>query len=303
MNNNKDNSTKRNPLISLAKRTKSFSQRLCVLACIIFYSIFYGLIITISSPALAATLVTNTATANFSINGTTYQVSDSVQFTKDAVVPPSDVITLSKQADVTDAFIGDTVTYTLEVTNPNDHIQNNVSILDSLPASFHYLPNSALLNGTSLNASQVSISANQLTFTLGNIPANTTWTINYNVKVSAIGVAINKATAKTDSATSLQALSSINVTARTSSTIKFLTISDTGVDSIIPPTSYNDDQTGGKQWEEIDTITLPDGTTVTLPIPQPVVDATQYSLLDPIIIEVTDLDQNVNSTLIDTFFN
>ncbi len=296
MNNNKDNSIKRNPLSGLANGLTSLSQRLCVLACIIFYS----LLMMISSPALAAELVTNTATANFSINGTPYQVSDSVQFTKDAVVPPSDVITLTKQADVTDAFIGDAVTYTLTVTNPNDHTQNNVSIIDIIPANINYQLGSATLNGTNLNASQVSITANQLSFILGSIPANAVWTINYNATVAASGVAINTATAKTDSATSLQVSSAVNVTTRTPSTIKFLKISDTGVSSIIPPTSYNDDQSGGKHWQEVYTITLPDGTTITLPTPQPIIDATHYSLLDPIIIEVTDLDQNVNSTLIDT---
>ena len=296
MNNNKDNFIKRNPLIDLVEGVKSFNQRLCVLACIIFYST----ILTTSSPAIAAALVTNTATANFSINGIPHQASDSIQFAKDEVVAPSDIITLSKQADVSNAFINDLVIYTLKVTNPNNHIQNNVRILDSLPTNINYQPGSAMLNGTILNASQVFNTAGQVTFNIGNIPANTVWTIRYKAKALASGVAINKATVKTDSASSLQATSSLDVTARTPSTIKFLKINNTGVNLIIPPTAYNSDQNGGKLWQEVNTITLPDGTTITLPTPQPIVEATSYSLLDPIIIEVTDLDQNVNSTLIDT---
>jgi len=297
MNNNKDKSIKRKPLIDLVKGLQSFNQRLCVLACIIFYSLSMT-----TSPALAATLVTNTATASFSINGTTQQVSDSVQFTKDTVIVPSDTITLTKQADVNIAHIGDTVTYTLKVTNPNNHAQNNVKVLDILPSNISYQLGSALLNGTILNTSQVSISANQLSISLGNIPSNTTWVIDYKATVIVNGMAVNKATVKTDSATSTQASSSIEIKARTPSTIKFLKISDAGVTSIIPPTSYNDDQNGGKHWQPVNTITLADGTIATLPTPQPIIEATHYTLLDPIIIEVTDLDQNLNSTQIDTIF-
>ncbi|MEE9309555.1 MAG: hypothetical protein V3U64_00900, partial [Cocleimonas sp.] len=291
-----DNSSKRNPLSGLANGLTSLSQRLCVLACIIFYSLLF----TLSSPALAADLITNTATANFSINGVNKQLSNSVQFTKDTVVTPTDAITLSKQADVSNVSTGDTVSFTLTITNPNNHIQNDLTVVDILPANLQFQTGSTTLNGANLNANQVSLAGLQLSLSLGNIPAKATWIVNYQVKVSGSGVAINKATATTDSATSTQAQASLNITLRTPATIKFLKINDSGTPAIIPPTAYNDDQNGGKHWQSVNTITLANGTTVNLPTPQPLIDAPHYSLSDPVVIEVTDLDQNTDPTVIET---
>jgi len=296
MMNHRDKLKRINPLSGLAKGAKTFGQYLCVLACIIFYA---GITV-ISAPVYAETIITNTATANFSINGTTHQLSNSVQFTKDTVVTPSDVITLSKQANTPNVSTGDTLTYTLLVGNPNNHPLSNVRIQDTLPAGLNYQAGSAKLNNINLISSQVSYSGTQLSFTLGSMPTNANWTITYDVDVNTSGAVTNLAVAESDTATSSQAQATVNVALRTPSTITFLKINENGTDQIIRPTSYNSNQSGGKDWQEVNTITLADGSTVSLPNPQPLIDASQYSLLDPIVIQLEDLDQNTDPNVIET---
>jgi uncharacterized repeat protein (TIGR01451 family) len=89
---------------------------------------------------------------------------------------------------------------------------------------------------------------------------------------------------------------------RTPSTITFLRIDDVGTSSVIPPTSYNNGQSGAKGWQDVTTIKLADGSTIDLPTPQPLVEAGQYKISEPIVIQVEDLDQNTDSTKIDTIF-
>ena len=285
-----------NPLSDSVKGLNALSQCLAVLACIIFYA---G-IISFSAPVYAETIITNTATANYSINGTTHQLSDSVQFTKDTVVTPSDVITLSKQASTPNVSTGDTLTYTLTVANPNNHALNNVRIQDTLPAGLNFQAGTAKLNNANLNNSQVTYSGSQLSFTLGNMPANTSWTVTYDVDVNTSGAVTNRAVAESDTATSSQAQATVNVALRTPSTITFLKINENGTNQIIRPTAYNNNQSGGTDWQEVNTITLADGSTVSLPNPQPLIDASQYSLLDPIVIQLEDLDQNTDPNVIET---
>ena len=90
-------------------------------------------------------LITNTATANYTINGNNLNLSDSVQFTKDTVVVPPDVITLQKQTDSSTATVDDLVKYTLLVTNPNSGTLSNVTIEDTLPAGLFYQSGTAKL--------------------------------------------------------------------------------------------------------------------------------------------------------------
>lgn len=115
----------------------------------------------------------------------------------------------------------------------------------------------------------------------------------------------NKATASFSIYGTAQTQSSsaeLTANIRTPSTISFLRIDDAGTSSIIPATSYNDNQTGGKHWQEVSTIKLADGTIIDLPTPQPLVSANQYEISEPIVIQVKDLDQNIDSTKIDTIF-
>ncbi len=179
---------------------------------------FVLLISTVTFPTNveANTIITNTANANFSINGTALSLSDSIQFTKDTVVIPPDVITLQKQADINTATVGDTITYSLLVNNPNPGILNNVSIEDALPTGLVYKAGTAKLNNADINASQVSYTGTDLVINLGNIPANTLWTVTYQVTVTAsapVGTAINRATVKSDTATSTQSQVAVTITA------------------------------------------------------------------------------------------
>ena len=116
--------------------------------------------------------------------------------------------------------------------------------------------------------------------------ATVSFTINGVAQTKQSSVSLNKDT----------------VIQRTPSTITFLRIDDKGTDTVIPPTAYNDSQTGGKHWQEVGSITLADGSTIDLPTPQPLVEADQYEISEPIVIEVKDLDQNTDDTTIQTIF-
>ena len=202
------NSSKRVSFTGLATELKNLCQYLCVLACIIFYS---AIIIT-SSPAVAATLITNTATANYSIGGIPNQVSHSVQFTKDTVVTPTDIITLSKQASASSVEIGDLITYTLSIQNPNSTALNNLVLDDVVPTGLTYSAGTAKLNNIAIPNPNILYSGNLLKLTLGNIPANSTWIVSYQLEAITEGVKLNKATARTDTATSQIAQASTLVT-------------------------------------------------------------------------------------------
>jgi len=292
-------------LTALVKGFNTLCQSLSVL--ILFISLFIGFNLGFTQNLKAETsstnTITNTATASFSINGTAQTLSDSVQFTKDAVTPNS--MTLLKQANKDTATIGDLITYALTIKNPNANTLQNISVQDSLPAGLVYQPASATLNGNPLNTNQVANSGNTLIFTIGNLPATTTWSINYQLKVTTdtvVGLATNKAIVTSDSVASNTSRATVTIKpkVRTPSTIEFLTIDDAGVPTVVPPTSYNDNQNGGRHWQEINSIRLADGSSVDLPTPLPLVEAQQYSDAEPVIIQVTDLDQNLDSTKLET---
>jgi len=207
-NNNNSFNKRNNPFIDLIKNLKSFYQCLCMLACIIFYAA----LMAISAPALAAPIITNTATVNFSIEGTAQTLTDSVQFTKDAVVLPSDTIVLEKQASPVTLFVGEVVTYTLVVTNPNNHVLNNIVIQDTLPAGLVYQTGSSTLNTANINHTNINLVGSLLSITLGTMPANSTWKVSYKAVPNIAGNAlVNNAIVISDTATSSQAQASVKV--------------------------------------------------------------------------------------------
>ncbi|MGK0272808.1 MAG: putative repeat protein (TIGR01451 family) [Cocleimonas sp.] len=125
--------------------------------------------------------------------------------------------------------------------------------------------------------------------------------LTYKVKVNenaTPGDNINTAQAISDFASSVAVTASVKV--RTPSIINFLRISNTGVSSIIQPTAFNTNQDGGKNFEEIHNIPLLDGTSITLPTQQLIVASDQYTAGEPIVIEVIDLDQNLDTEKLDT---
>ena len=117
--------------------------------------------------------------------------------------------------------------------------------------------------------------------------------------IATVSFSINGVAQTKDSRVSL---AKNTVIQRTPSRITFLKIDDNGVDSVIPATSYNDSQSGGKHWQEVTTIKLADGSIIDLPTPQPLVESDQYEISEPIVIQVKDLDQNIDPNKVDTIF-
>ncbi|MEE9302628.1 MAG: DUF11 domain-containing protein, partial [Thiotrichaceae bacterium] len=100
----------------------------------------------------------------------------------------------------------------------------------------------------------------------------------------------------------------ITTISRTPSTITFFRISDTGTPVTLQQTSFADipatdaNFSSNVSWIPISEITLIDGTTTVLPDNKPIVPATQYTINEPIIIEVRDIDQNLDASVKETIF-
>ena len=212
-----------------------------------------------------------------------------------------DSLTITKTTTATNVLAGDVVDYSITLTNPLSRDLSNLIIKDTLPTGFIYQADSAKVNNIELPNTDVSVNANTVDFKIGPLAPSATMILTYKVTIteSALpGENINTAQAISDFASSLT--TTAKVTVRTPSTIKFLKISNSGVSSIIQPTSFNTNQQGGTNFVEITNITLADGSSITLPIQQPIIDATQYTAKEPVVIEVIDLDQNQDPTTLDT---
>lgn len=207
----------------------------------------------------------------------------------------NDNIILTKQANVDNANIDDVITYTVSVNNPAQHSLQNLVLQDMLPVGFIYESGSARIDSQPITANNIQVSGRSLQIKVASLDIGATLTITYKVKVTAnaeSGNAINQIQANSDYA--LSDLATATVKVRTPSVITFLQINESGIESVIPPTSYNDNQSGGRHWQEVDSITLPDGSIISLPTPQPLVEADEYTSSDPIVIQVRDLDQNLD---------
>lgn len=93
---------------------------------------------------------------------------------------------LSKVADKQRADIGDTVSYRLEAHNATATPLTKVSLVDTLPTSFLYVPGTARVqvNGTTLSV-EPAIANNQLTFQIGDLSAGARATITYRLRIGA----------------------------------------------------------------------------------------------------------------------
>ncbi len=95
---------------------------------------------------------------------------------------------------------------------------------------------------------------------------------------------------------------------RTPSTISFYKIADSGQAEPLPETSYANLPIGDENFsssvnlDPISSITLMDGSQARLPSSQPIKPATQYIVNEPIIVEVSDFDQNQDSNTVETVF-
>jgi len=212
-----------------------------------------------------------------------------------------DTLALTKTTTSNNVYAGDVVEYKVTLTNPLPRDLSNLKIIDTLPIGFNYLPNSATVNNVLLSSNDVFTSGNIIDFTIGTLASSSSIVLSYSTTINQNAVPgdnINTVQAISDFAGSLTATAMVKV--RTPSTINFLKISNSGINSVIQPTSYNTNQQGGKNFEEITNIILTDGTNITLPMSQPIIDANQYTTDEPVVIEVIDLDQNLDPTVLDT---
>ncbi|MFN7931273.1 MAG: isopeptide-forming domain-containing fimbrial protein [Blastocatellia bacterium] len=93
---------------------------------------------------------------------------------------------LAKVADKQRAEIGETISYRLEAHNATATKFTNVSLVDTLPQSFLYVPGTARVQveGATLSV-EPTIKNNQFTFVVGNLPAGARATITYRVRIGA----------------------------------------------------------------------------------------------------------------------
>jgi len=78
---------------------------------------------------------------------------------------------------------GDTITYTLTITNDSDFTAFGVIVQDSLPDGFSYVSGTTI--GTGWTASEPTISGNKLTWTVGNIASGGEVIINYDAQINS----------------------------------------------------------------------------------------------------------------------
>ncbi len=213
----------------------------------------------------------------------------------------NDNILIRKQADKQTVKVNGLVTYRIDIDNPTQHGLNNLVLDDVLPQGFVYQPGTAKRDGHAMANSHVQSNGRTLHILLGKLAKGKSTRLQYAVKVTEhaqSGDAVNQAQASSDHALSDMATASVNV--RTPSTITFLRIDDQGAPQIIPATAYNDNQSGGRHWQDINSIKLLSGAVASLPTPQPLVEADRYSISEPVVIQVRDLDQNTDSNKVET---
>jgi len=108
---------------------------------------------------------------------------------------------ITKTADKQRAEIGDTVSYRVVAHNALVSAIGEIVIRDRLPASFHYVPGTARIEGTSglFVAVQPEIAGNEMLFRLGQLGPGETVTLAYRVRIgvnAAAGEQFNSATAE-----------------------------------------------------------------------------------------------------------
>jgi uncharacterized repeat protein (TIGR01451 family) len=212
-------------------------------------------------------------------------------------------ILISKQADRQTANADDLITYTINIQNPSQKTSlTHLVIYDTLPTGLIYKTGSVKVNGKSLPSSKILFNARSLQISLGTLNKKQSLAITYQVSVSrkAIGTtAINIVEASSDHAVSDQAKATVKI--RTPSVIDFLKIDGAGINTVIPTTSFNTNRSNRSErdnnkdnWGNIDHLVLANGSNIALPSSQPIIKADEYSIFEPIIIRVTDHDQNLD---------
>ena len=88
--------------------------------------------------------------------------------------------TIVKAVDKLTASIGDTLTYTITITNVGLSVVNNLPFTDVLPAGTVFINNSFTVNGAAVTP---TLTANTLTYTIPTIPALGTSILQFQVEI------------------------------------------------------------------------------------------------------------------------
>lgn len=89
--------------------------------------------------------------------------------------------TLIKAVDKLNANVGDSLTYTITITNPSLSAMNNLPFTDTLAAGITFTAGSFTLNGT---AATPTLNDSTLTYTIPSIPSLGTATLQFKVSVT-----------------------------------------------------------------------------------------------------------------------
>jgi uncharacterized repeat protein (TIGR01451 family) len=103
-------------------------------------------------------------------------------------------VLVSKVASINAAELGDSVQYTIKISNANNSALIGAALHDNLPAGFRYIPGTARINGA--RAADPSGSGPQLVISLPTIPAGATAELTYFVRLgvgAAQGDGVNRA--------------------------------------------------------------------------------------------------------------
>ena len=86
----------------------------------------------------------------------------------------------TKYVDKNFVKCGDTITYTINITNTGNTSASNVILTDTLPIGTTYIPNSATLNGITIPG---SINIETTGIAVGSIPIGGISTVTFKVNV------------------------------------------------------------------------------------------------------------------------
>lgn len=147
--------------------------------------------VKVSSPLANGTKINNKATIDCN-------ETEPLTASAETTVSTAPILTMDKTVDKTKAVAGNTINYTVKVSNSGSDTANNVKLADTLPAGFTFE------NGTYIMA-----------YSFGNIEAGKTVANTYAVKIDASMVAgtySNTATITADNHANLTDSVSINIT-------------------------------------------------------------------------------------------
>lgn len=104
-------------------------------------------------------------------------LGDDVTYTILNIAPEKFIKTVDKEY----ADIGDILTYTISVENPNNFVINNILVTDQTPLGTTLVPGSLIVAGSAYTGTDLNSG-----ITLTSIPANTTATITWQVEVNTL---------------------------------------------------------------------------------------------------------------------